>query len=280
MLPFNPILSHFEFQQLAQARQEKKAVLSISLDIQKSQQTVELSSEHWGWEGHFFPYEEEIRPNTFYIWEPTQNHFVELLQEDPFTGGIVKLAPTSHGPPNFHINGIQMLPQKKVNPFLDAQQKVKLVRPRGKRVLDTCGGLGYFAYFCLEEGAEQIISFEINPAVLWLRERNPWSPKKTNLKLQLTEADVFQQILLCADRSFECILHDPPRFSIAGDLYSLAFYRQLYRVMKPRGILFHYTGNPFQFSHGRMFIQEVGKRLEKAGFRTQKALDGLLVEKI
>ncbi len=47
-----------------------------------------------------------------------------------------------------------------MSPFEDARRKVALVRPQGKTVLDTCGGLGYFAACCLEAGAIHIRSFE------------------------------------------------------------------------------------------------------------------------
>lgn len=280
MLPFNPILSAIEFQILTRTREEKQRAVSLSLDIQKSQQTVLLFDKYWLWEGQEFPYQLKNRPNTFYLWTPEEKQFLPISREDPATGGLVKLVPTPQGPPNFQINGIQMLPQKKVSPFLDAQAKVKRLHPRGKKVLDTCGGLGYFAHFCLEEGAKQIVSFEINEAVLWIRERNPWSPALGNAKLTLSKADILEQIKYCETKEFDCILHDPPRFSIAGDLYSLDFYQQLHRVLRPQGTLFHYTGNPFQLSHGRSFIQEIEKRLKKAGFRTEKGADGLFGEKI
>ena len=51
---------------------------------------------------------------------------------------------------------------------------------------------------------------------------------------------------LAAGSAFDAVLHDPPRFGIAGELYSQAFYDHLARVLKPRGVLFHYTGTPKQ----------------------------------
>ena len=40
--------------------------------------------------------------------------------------------------------------------------------------------------------------------------------------------------------------------------------------------LFHYTGTPNALTSGRDVPREVAKRLEKAGFRTELALDGVL----
>ena len=53
-----------------------------------------------------------------------------------------------------------MLPTAQVSPYEDARHKVALIRPRGKVILDTCGGLGYFAACCLEGHASQILSYE------------------------------------------------------------------------------------------------------------------------
>jgi predicted methyltransferase len=40
--------------------------------------------------------------------------------------------------------------------------------------------------------------------------------------------------------------------------------------------MFHYTGSPNKLTSGRDVPGEVARRLEKAGFRTQLALDGVL----
>ena len=72
------------------------------------------------------------------------------------------------------------------------------------------------------------------------------------------------------------MLHDPPRFGIAGELYSQAFYDQLARVIKRRGRLFHYTGTPNKLTSGRDVPAEVTKRLQRAGFEVKAVGDGLL----
>ncbi len=72
------------------------------------------------------------------------------------------------------------------------------------------------------------------------------------------------------------MLHDPPRFGIAGELYSQAFYDQLARVLRRRGRLFHYTGTPNRLTSGRDVPGEVAKRLRAAGFATELSGDGVL----
>jgi predicted methyltransferase len=188
--------------------------------------------------------------------------------------------PTEWGAPTFEIDGIKMLPTSKESPFEDARRKVALIEPRGKIVLDTCGGLGYFAACCLEAGVARIDSFEKNADVLWLRTLNPWSPDPETApahdRLQLVHADVSQAIVQIADASVDALLHDPPRFGIAGELYAQAFYDQLARVLRRGGRLFHYTGSPNKLTSGRDVPREVAGRLEKAGFKAQLALDGVL----
>jgi len=71
-------------------------------------------------------------------------------------------------------------------------------------------------------------------------------------------------------------LHDPPRFGIAGELYSQVFYDQLARVLKRRGKLFHYTGTPNKLTSQRDVPTEVANRLRRAGFAAQLKGDGVL----
>lgn len=274
----NPILSFQEYEWLLQAQKKGTASLLLSLDLQKTQQEVWLKKEHWGVGDEIFPYLKKCRPLQLYYWDTEEKTFVELAYTDPKTDGLVKLTPTSSGPPNFHINGIQMLVQQSRGPYQDAAEKVKQIQPARKRILDTCGGMGYFAHFCLLEGAQEIISYEENEAVLWLRERNPWSPRP-DPRLHLIHGDVLAYLESHPEASFEAILHDPPRFSIAGDLYSQECYQHFYRLLKKQGILFHYTGEPFKNSHQRNFPQEVKKRLQKVGFQVSEFGDGLLARK-
>ncbi len=194
------------------------------------------------------------------------------------SGALIKLVPSKWGAPTFEIDGIKMLPTAQVSPFEDAQRKTRLVAPRGKMVLDTCGGLGYFAHWCLEAGAARVLSFEKNPDVIWLRGLNPWSPRGDD-RLVLKQGDIVEQILQQPTASVDAVLHDPPRFGIAGELYSQAFYDELARVLRMRGLLFHYTGTPNKLTSGRDVPREVARRLEKAGFAVKREGDGLLAQR-
>jgi predicted methyltransferase len=257
------------------ARDAGAGTWSGSLDLGRSRTDVQLQPERWQWQGAGYPYPEKLKDRTIYYWDGEA--FAPVSR---FSGSLIKLVPTEWGAPTFEIDGIKMLPTAKDSPVEDARRKVALVEPRGKVVLDTCGGLGYFAACCLEAGVARIHSYEKNPDVLWLRTLNPWSPDPdapaSGGRLQLAHADVSQAVTQIADASVDAVLHDPPRFGIAGELYSQAFYDQLARVLRRGGRLFHYTGSPNRLTSGRDVPREVARRLEKAGFKAQLALDGVL----
>jgi predicted methyltransferase len=252
------------------------ARLDCTLDLGLSTTTVTVDAAGWSWDGRRFPFLERCRERTVYWWTGAAFEAVSR-----YSGSLLKLVPTDWGPPTFEIDGIKMLPTAQVSPYEDARRKVELVKPRGRRVLDTCGGLGYFAAWCLRGGAAHVRSFEKSPDVLWLRSLNPWSPDGPwwtgpRDALDLTAGDVSTEIASLPDASFDAALHDPPRFGIAGELYSAEFYAQLARVLKPGSPLFHYTGTPNRLTSGRDVPGEVLKRLRTVGFRAEREGDGIL----
>jgi len=269
-----PLLTRDTATDLLAARERGAERWTGSLDLGRSQDEALLGPDGWQWRGIAYPYPGKLKDRTLYWWDGEDFEPVSR-----YAGSLIKLVPTEWGVPTFEIDGIKMLPTSKESPLDDARRKVALVAPRGRTVLDTCGGLGYFAACCLDAGAARILSFEKNADVLWLRTLNPWSPDPdsadTGGRLQLTHADVSQAITQVPDASVDALLHDPPRFGIAGELYAQAFYDQLARVLRRGGTLFHYTGSPNRLTSGRDVPGEVAKRLEKAGFKAQRALDGV-----
>ena len=268
-----PLLTESVHDTLRAALRTGATMVKCSLDLERTRTTVAVSAAGWAWQGRQYPYLETCKARTIYYW--TGDGFAPVAR---FTNALIKLVPTEWGPPTFEIDGIKMLPTAQVSPYADAGRKVGLIEPRGKVVLDTCGGLGYFAAWCLQGGAQQLLSYENNPDVIWLRSLNPWSPP-TDPRLTLTQGDIAVEITRLPDASVAAILHDPPRFGIAGELYSQAFYDQLARVLKRRGKLFHYTGTPNKLTSGRDVPVEVAKRLQCAGFTVAPNGDGLLAVK-
>ena len=270
-----PLLTRANTEALLAARDAGAAEWHGSLDLGRSTDVAMLQADGWQWRGERYPWPAAPKERAIHYWDG--EGFAPVAR---FSGSLIKLVPTEWDVPTFEIDGIKMLPTAKASPLDDARRKVALVEPRGKVVLDSCGGLGYFAACCLEAGATRIHSFEKNPDVLWLRTLNPWSPDpdapSSGGRLRLAHADVAQAIAQVGDASIDALLHDPPRFGIAGELYALAFYRELARVLRRGGRLFHYTGSPNKLTSGRDVPREVAKRLEQAGFETRLALDGVL----
>ena len=269
-----PLLTLEIVAQLEEARRSGSRELRCSVDLMRSTSTVVVGQDTWQCNGATWPWPTTpVRERTIYYW--TGSGF-EPVQR--YSGALIKLVPSQWGAPTFEIDGIKMLPTAQVSPFDDAQRKVQLVAPHGKVVLDTCGGLGYFAHWCLDQGAARVLSFEKNQDVIWLRSINPWSPRDDS-RLDLKQGDIVECIKELPTGSVEAILHDPPRFGIAGELYSQSFYDELARVLKVRGLLFHYTGSPNKLTSGRDVPREVTKRLEKAGFAVKREGDGLLARR-
>jgi predicted methyltransferase len=247
--------------------------VECSLDLDRSTTTVAVSDAGWVWQGQRFPWLDPCKDRTIYHW--TGNSFEPVSR---YASSLIKLVPTQWGTPTFEIDGIKMLVTAKVSPWADAERKVGLIQPRGKEILDTCGGLGYFAAWCLQGQAKRVISYEKNPDVIWLRSLNPWSPRAGGA-LTLTEGDIAEQIASLPGASVDAILHDPPRFGIAGELYSQEFYDHFARVIRRKGRLFHYTGTPNKLTSGRDVPNEVAKRLGRAGFVAELNGDGVLAVK-
>jgi predicted methyltransferase len=265
-----PLLTAGVLLQLREALAAGHGELACSLDLNLSTERVALLPDRFLYRGTGYPYPTVCKERTIYYWSGEAFEPVSR-----YAGSLIKLVPTDWGPPTFEIDGIKMLPTLHVSPFSDAERKVALVEPRGRRVLDTCGGLGYFAACALKGGAKQICSFEKNASVIWVRGLNPWSPLPGGA-LTLTHGDVSQAIRELPAASFDAALHDPPRFGIAGELYSQDFYDQLARVLVRRGRLFHYTGTPNKLTSGRDVPEEVTRRLKRAGFTARREGDGIL----
>jgi len=268
-----PLLTKKIAEELRAAARAGAATADCSLDLGRSTVTVELHAADWSFRGDRFPYPEGLKDRTIYHW--ADQSFQPAAR---YTNALTKLVPTDWGPPTFEIDGIKMLPTARISPYVDAERKVGSIQPRGKVVLDTCGGLGYFADCCLRGGAQRVMSFEKNGDVLWLRGLNPWSPRPDD-RLTLTQGDITVAIEGLATRSFDAILHDPPRFGTAGELYSAVFYEHLARVLKVKGRLFHYTGTPNKLTSGRDVPREVAQRLRRAGFAAELHGDGVLAIK-
>ncbi len=212
----------------------------------------------------------EGRENRVFYLEDGRLEVLESRED-----GYYKLVPTNQAP-LLEISGVKMHISKGINPFESAGQMAAQVVRKGSRVLDTCSGLGYAAAAALQLGAREVISVELSATVMALRQRNPWSQRIFGANIQLVHADIEEYIRELATASFDAVIHDPPRFSLAGELYGGDFYQQLHRVLKKRGGLFHYTGNPQLLKRGSGFMDNAAQRLREAGFARVTKIAGLM----
>ncbi len=188
-----------------------------------------------------------------------------------FNGRLYKLVPTP-GFPALEIDGIRMHRTQGMLPEEEAELKVRCLGLRpGQRMLDICTGLGYTAQAAARRGAA-VITLERNEAVLKLARENPCSFEFFRLAAQgrirpvLCDAARFIRVLPTG--WFDRIMHDPPTFSLAGELYSLTFYTELRRIVADDGLLLHYTGQPGSRYRRLDLRRGVSRRLSQAGFRT------------
>lgn len=265
---FKPVKGFWFTRLLLDDVSSKVGCFSTSLDLGLSTRTICINR------GLLVVENTEIPINELYpseedrvvIYEQESGEIYELVRST--ASGFYKLK--SIGPflpPTIEINGIHMHRIVGIDPWSDSLTKIKAARVgKGDRVLDTCTGLGYTAIASVKKGAREVVTFEIDESVLWIAERNPWSRGLASDRIKLLHGDVTTLIHELPDSYFTRIIHDPPRFTKStGDLYSLEFYRELYRVIRKMGVLFHYTGEPRL--HGPSIIKGIAERLRIAGFR-------------
>ncbi len=203
-------------------------------------------------------------PRRILALEDGELYVVEARTES----GYYKLVPVSPGaPPTLEINGIHMHRVKDTDPLRDTLSKVRAARiGRGHRVLDVCTGLGYTAIASARRGASLVHTVEVDEYVLWIAERNPWSRGLGDPRITIILGDAVEVLGELPLEFYDRIIHDPPRLTPStGDLYSQNFYQLLYKLLKPGGILFHYTGEPGRI-RGLNVPGSVASRLRRAGF--------------
>jgi predicted methyltransferase len=277
------ILSHFQAQALLNAREKGLATTEVSIDLGINLVQVELDlidvhltpAQALSWEGVKAIMDS---PSSCYVIENGAAQSIQFYSE--LTDRLYSLYPTS-GAPSMLISGIPMHRIKNTDPHQDTLEKIHSIKPVVGRVLDTATGLGYTAIQAART-AEQVTTIELDPTVLKVCRLNPWSQELfDNPRINQLIGDSIDVVAEMEAGSFTRVIHDPPAFSLAGDLYSGEFYRELHRVMRNHGRLFHYIGDP-ESKSGRSTTAGVIRRLEQAGFRQVRRVPkafGVVAEK-
>jgi predicted methyltransferase len=218
------------------------------------------AGERLGWESI-----EEISHNEVACYSVTDHTAKAIKGFSESSGRVYGLMPTASAP-TMLISGIPMHRIKDTNPYQDTLNKIKAIAPVKGEVLDTTTGLGYTAIEAAKT-ANHVVTIEIDPTAQEIARQNPWSQGLfNNPKIKQIIGDAFEEIENLDSQAFSIIIHDPPMFSLAGDLYSQAFYQQAFRVLKPNGRMFHYVGDP-ESKSGARTTAGVIQRLQQAGFR-------------
>ena len=261
------VLSHRQIEPIFSARQAGESTASTSLNLGLTRAEVLLEAERVVFpNGQWLSWGslEEIGESETGCFVVEGNEAVKIQRFSEFLGRAYGLMPTDRSP-TLLVSGIPMHRIKGTDPRRDTLTKIRAVAPVTGRVLDTCTGLGYTAIEAAKT-AEQVVTIELDPTVLEVARLNPWSrPLFEHPRIEQVVGDSFNAIQDFQDESFSRIIHDPPMFSLAGELYSGEFYRHLFRVLERKGRLFHYVGDLGSRS-GRNVVKGVARRLQEAGF--------------
>jgi predicted methyltransferase len=263
------VLSHVQVRPLLEAKKTGALTTAVSPDLGLTTVQVQIAPDD---SSIMFPNGErlswvdaEIISDSSRACFTLKDGQLEKIQRfSDETNRFCSLMPTE-GAPTLLLAGFPMHRIKGTDPFRDTQTKVKAIKPISGRVLDTTTGLGYTA-IAAASNADEVITVELDPAVLDIARLNPWSRELfSNPKITQLVGDSFEVIEEFRDGYFSRVIHDPPTFSLAGELYSERFYRQLFRVLRRGGQLFHYIGD-LDSGLGRRVMKGVVRRLQEAGF--------------
>ncbi len=261
------VLSAAQARTLLRARAAGQTQVAVSLDLGLS--TAEVVLDH---QGVSLPDGQRPAWNVFEEMADSELHCFVLRDSvaeriQAFSASlnrVCSLMPTA-GAPTILVAGFSMHRIKDTDPQEDTRQKLRALGKVRGRVLDTCMGLGYTAIGAART-AEHVVTIERDPTVLEVARLNPWSRALfEHPAIEQRMGDMCDLVPQMDDARFSCIIHDPPIFSLAGELYSGALYGELHRVLRPNGRLFHYIGDLASKS-GSGTARGVVRRLQQAGF--------------
>lgn len=202
------------------------------------------------------------RTNSIYFVKDAEIYKILFFDKNVYKLRLVR----ADGAPTIEINGIHMHRIKNIDPWEDTKNKLSCFSVKNKKVLDVCTGLGYTAILAKRLGCSEVLTIEKDKNVLKIAEYNPWSKELENI--EIINEDAFFA-LDSINEKFDVIIHDPPRFSLAPELYNTQFYEKIKGRIKSGGCFFHYVGDVW-IKKGKIFWKEVSKNLKKVGFKRVK----------
>src|SRR2546421_3361049 len=283
------LLSHYQAKEILAAHKAGHPTARTSLDLNLTHTTLLLTSNGIQIDQLELTYEELqkiaktettcFRINIEHPRSNTQDLPIEKIQIfSEHTQRFYSLFP-SQSAPTMMVSGFPMHRIKNTDPMQDTKNKINAIGKLKGKVLDTTMGLGYTAIEASKHAT--VTTIELDPAVLEICRNNPWSqllfpplllPGRRGgaggevNPIQILIGDSEELIKEFPNETFDAIIHDPPTFKLAGQLYSADFYRELKRVLKRKGKLFHYLGDP-NTTQGKTVTEGAIRRLKESGFK-------------
>lgn len=262
------VLSHYQAQPLLQAKAAGQLSAQVSLDLNLTKTSVLLDAQCVQLpDGQRLDWVviDDIAGDENSCFLIRDNAATKIQSFSDETQRYYSLYPTSLAP-TMLLSGLPMHRIKDTDPHKDTLLKIRAASLTRGKTLDTCTGLGYTAIEAAKV-ADEVITIELDPAAQDVARLNPWSQELfNNPKIKQIIGDSVEEVEKFEDATFSRIIHDPPMFSLGGDLYSGAFYAALFRILKPGGKVFHYIGDLNSASGARVSRGAI-ERLKRAGFR-------------
>ena len=275
------IISHFQAKELLEAKKIGLGTTDISLDLNISKENIKIEKGIFIFPDGQYLDEKQLKKiikndTTCFLLRDNSIFKMQLFSEN--TKKFYKLVPTKDAP-TIEISGIRMHVTKAFTPWEDTKKKIESILPIKGNVLDTCMGLGYTAILS-SKYADSVVTCEKDENVMEIARLSPWSHDLfENKKITIVKTDIFKEIRFF-NKEFDAVVHDPPRLNLSSKLYSLEFYRNLFRILKNNGKLYHYIGSPGSKFRNVNLARNVLGRLRKAGFEgIRKAHYGLTAKK-
>ncbi|MGD8621212.1 MAG: RsmD family RNA methyltransferase [Anaerolineales bacterium] len=262
------VLSHFQAEELLDAQDQGLENAYVSLDLGLSETQVQLTEDQVIFQSETHLYWDQIHEiyadeNSCFLVR--DDDFEKIITFSETFNRVYSLFPTRSAP-TLLVSGLPMHRIRGTDPQQDTLTKIKSVKPILGEVLDTATGLGYTAIEAARS-AERVLTIELDAEVLEIARLNPWSRRLfEDPKIEQQIGDSYEMVEKFANHTFDIVLHDPPTIALDGDLYGRAFYNHLYRILKKKGRLYHYIGNP-ESPSGQSTTSGVIKRLQEVGFR-------------
>ncbi|MBI2105305.1 methyltransferase domain-containing protein [Candidatus Woesearchaeota archaeon] len=243
----------------------KENKINISLDLGISKTEVKIENETAFMKGNEIKFSDlkKIKDGWIYFVENNKLEKFQFFSKEKNL--YYKLVPTADWP-TIKISSVPMHRYTKISPKEDTMLKIKEISPVFGNVLDTCCGLGYSAIIAAEK-AEKVFTFERDGNILEICKLNPYSQRlfsEKNIKIEIR--DVSEKIKNFEDNYFNVVIHDPPTFKLSPELYSEKFYKEIYRVLKEKGKLYHSAPSPGK-NEGNEFYLNIIKKLKNSGFK-------------